>query len=114
MAIKLINGEYQTDENGNLIEVDGYEEIAQQALIRLIVPKGSFSYNKELGSELYSVDLNSCNDDMLYSIVCDALAPMYEIDVQSVSRKKSNQGDLLILEIQIKIQKKDIILSFTI
>lgn len=114
MTTKLLNGEYQTDENGNFIEVDGYEELAQEALIRLTMPKGSFSYNKELGSELYNVDLNLCDDDTLYSIVCDALAPMYEIEVQSVSRRKSNQNDILILEILIKIQKKDIILSFTI
>lgn len=114
MTTKLTHGDYQSDTRGNLIQIDGTQEIAQQAMIRLTIPKGSFAYNPELGSELHTVDLNQCDDNLLYAMVCDALAPIPSLDVVSVKRTISEERDTLIITIEAKISGKDTILSLTV
>lgn len=113
MTTKLTHGDYRVDTRGNLIQIDGIEEIVQQAMIRLTIPKGSFCYNPELGSDLHTVDLNQCDDNLLYAMVCDALAPMSYIDVISVKRTISGERDSLIITIETKINGKDTTLSLT-
>lgn len=113
MTTKLSYGDYEIDSRGRLIQIDGIEEIAQQAMIRLTIPKGSFVYNPELGSELHTVDLNQCDDSLLYAMVCDALAPITSLEVVSVKRAISEEHDKLSITIESKINGINTMLSLT-
>lgn len=61
MDAKIENSDIVLDSIGNYVMIDGFEEIVQQALIAVKVPKGSFVYDKDLGSDCYSYDYLSDN-----------------------------------------------------
>lgn len=46
-------GDYDLDARGMPYLINGFAEIAQQVRLCLQIKKGSFSYDRELGSELY-------------------------------------------------------------
>lgn len=52
MDYKIIDGDYSLKPTGHLETVTGAEEIQQQMLLILTVPKGRFIFDEELGSEL--------------------------------------------------------------
>lgn len=56
MALKLENGVYALGPSGLPTEVSGLEELLQNALLRLSIPRGSFPYGRELGSGLRDLD----------------------------------------------------------
>lgn len=56
MALKLENGNYVLGPAGVPEETSGLGELLQDALLRLTVPKGSFPYDRELGSCLSRLD----------------------------------------------------------
>ncbi len=56
MACKLVNGIYALGPGGLPLEVDGLDELLQNAAIRLAVPKGGFPYGREIGSFLDRLD----------------------------------------------------------
>ena len=56
------DGDFELGENGLPKKIEDTKEILQKVLISLTVKKGSFIYQKNLGSELYkvkSIDSNS-------------------------------------------------------
>ncbi len=56
MALRLRDGNYVPGPSGLPEEVSGLEELLQNALLRLTIPKGSFPYGRELGSGLGDLD----------------------------------------------------------
>ncbi len=50
MDAKIENKDIYTDATGDYVMIDGIDEIIQRAIISLTVPKGSFVYDKNLGS----------------------------------------------------------------
>ena len=85
MDTLIKNGDFYKDENSCLKSVTGSEELLQRALICLSVEKGSFSFNRELGSGLHTL----CNyeksklNDIAYELAADALLGIKEISVKS-------------------------------
>ncbi len=56
MALKLQDGTYVLGPAGLPETVSGLEELLQNALLRLSIPRGSFPYGRDLGSGLKGLD----------------------------------------------------------
>lgn len=59
MDIKIENGDMLFDESGNLITVQGAEEVLQQIIIGTKVNNGSFVYGRDYGINIGDLDFNS-------------------------------------------------------
>lgn len=59
MDIKIENGDIMYDQSGNLITVQGAEEVLQQIIIGLKVTDGSFIYGRDYGINIGELDINS-------------------------------------------------------
>lgn len=95
--------------------VDGVEEIVQRAIFRLCIPKGSFSLDKELGSELRSLrnfNLTELNQ-RAFSMVQQALMPMERVVVKQVDCKTDGKG-ILYITMNLEINDKAIFLEVNI
>ena len=55
MDILLHHGDHERNAQGFLQRADGARESIQQAMIRLSVPQGSFTLDKNLGSRLHTL-----------------------------------------------------------
>ncbi len=77
-----INGDFDKDENNNIFFISGNEEVKQKLYIMLSMKKGSFIYDRELGSGLYK-----CVDDMqqIEAEARKALSRFPEAEVTGVS-----------------------------
>lgn len=53
MDLKLENGDIATETNGSPVKVYGIDELIQQAVICITVPKGSYIYDRNLGSQCH-------------------------------------------------------------
>lgn len=88
------------------------EELAQRAIIRLTVRRGSFAADKALGSELHSLgDSRIKNlDTAAFNMVRQALLQISEIDVLSTVCTKSGENLLIkiLLNIGDKIKKLEV------
>ncbi len=106
MDTALNNGDFLTRSNGQPICINNIEELLQRALIRLCVKKGSFIYDRELGSELYKLRSSYSNGttlkEMAFRKVVEALKPISQLSVLGVDISSSNQGDKLLLNVNLK------------
>lgn len=82
-------GDWAVDVNERPYLVDGQEERQQQLYLRLAVKKGSFCYDRTLGSELAALDV-SCSDALLQAEAQarQALAALPEAEVTGVSAEE--------------------------
>ena len=55
MDNKITDGDTELNKKGLPMEITGIDECIQQAFIRLTVKKGSFPYNRDLGSRLHTL-----------------------------------------------------------
>lgn len=110
MTPKLNDGDYCFDARGFLVEVEGAEEIMEQAMIRLRARKGSYPLNPELGSELYRLDLNRADETQIEMAVAEALAPMAEVELTGIEKGTGGEGRLL-LTIYLRIKGEDALLE---
>lgn len=108
----LKEGDYAVDSHGILLKATSDEEIVQRAMILLTMPKGSFGYNKQLGSELSTVDLNNCDDNTLFAIVADALEPIEDLEVNAVNRTLAPEKDMLSITVSVSVKEKQIDFAF--
>ncbi len=110
----LSNGDFLLDSRNKLIQVEGYNELLQQVLIRLCVKKGSFVYDRNLGSNLYKLDVNSQDiNNKALSIIKESLSDMPEILVKRVYTEIENSGDKLNIDILLSIngEEKDVVIK---
>lgn len=61
MDTLLVNGDIGVSHNGEYQTVQGINEVLQKLMLCAKIRKGSFIYNKTLGTELAGIDLNSSN-----------------------------------------------------
>lgn len=107
MDTAVSNGDFVCDSRKNPIEVNGYEELLQRILIRLGVKKGSFIYDKDLGSRLYTLKSTDMNlNEKALSLVREALIDINEVIVEDVYTRLSNDGEDLELSIVLSIGNK--------
>lgn len=83
----ISNGDHALNINGRPYYIDDADEILQRAVIRLGIKKGRFAYDPTLGSELYKLTgpVTESLKKTAYSYVTEALLPIPQITVESVS-----------------------------
>lgn len=95
------------------VKLCGIDEILQRVTVAATVPKGSFIYNKELGSELYNIhsdDERSIKkaEMLLKEAVCDI--PIDDVRVKKLSVKENN-SIAITAEVSCGGNTKEIILN---
>ena len=93
MDTAISNGDFLKDSRGMPIMLDGIDEILQRVKIRLAVKKGTFLYDKNLGSNLYSLksDMENLNE-MALSYAREATASMCGVDIESAEVISNDSG----------------------
>jgi phage gp46-like protein len=85
MDIRLERGDFAVGGAGLPVSVGGKEELLQRALIRLSIPRGSFSYDMELGSRLHTLVLSGADlNARARELAEEALSPMSGTTVTQV------------------------------
>lgn len=114
MDTAVSSGDFVCDSRKHPIELSGYEEILQRVLIRLGVKKGSFVYDKNLGSRLYTLKSTDKNiREKALSLVREALIDIREVIVDNVYTTLTNDGENLELNIILSIneQEKEVVIT---
>lgn len=106
LQTKILDGDYVVNSRRCFVTATEIEEILQRVMICLKVKKGSFYLDKQLGNELFSINLAEMNSNMIKAYICDALEKIKEVQVISVERLKKLQTTTLSLEITIRIFKQ--------
>lgn len=104
MDTLIKDGDLFIDENGELEKITDEPEKLQRALFVLSTEKGSFSFDRELGSKLYTLGSYSEEelDDVAAEIVSDALIHIEGISVKKV--KVTKEGNDYYLDISLFIE----------
>lgn len=85
MDIRLDQGDFAVGVSGLPSSVSGREELLQRALIRLTVPRGSFSYDPGLGSRLHTLVMSGADlSARARELVEEALAALPGVSVEQV------------------------------
>jgi len=89
MDTLLYQGDHATDARGIPVAITGAQELIQRALLRLGIRRGSFAYDRNLGSELYrlSHDTSSATHRAARSYVQEALIPLPELMIGDIDCK---------------------------
>lgn len=101
MDAKIENRDIVIDNSGNFQMTDGIDEIVQQIKVNINVPKGSFIYNRALGS--YCREISNVNDlKTLEMMINESLVDMYGVYVKITGTETNTQGLKLFLNISYK------------
>ncbi len=108
MDTLIKNGDLFIDENGELKKITDEPEKLQRALFILSTEKGSFSFDRELGSKLYTLGSYSDEElnDAAAEIVSDALISLEGISVKKVEVKKEGNDYRLDISLFIESLKR--------
>ncbi len=109
----LKNGNMLSDYDGSIQRISGTKELAQAAMIRLTVRRGSFPYNLSLGSGLFDVDIHGAGEEEILSIVEEALQEMDEVAVIGIEKKTDQEKRILYLQVNLKINGEEQSLAVT-
>ena len=108
MDTALSKGDFLRDTRNLPIQISGVKEILQKVLIRLNVKKGSFIYDKDLGSNLYKLSANTKNlQNKARAIVIEALKPIKEVSVLEVLTKLTNLGENVEIHVNLAINEEE-------
>ncbi len=98
MDTAINNGDFQVDSRGKPIVLSGFEEVLQRIMIRVKTKLGSFVYDKNLGSEIYTLkDVTENLNDKALAIVRRAIVDMCGVTADSA--KVSRVEDKIIIKI---------------
>lgn len=114
MDTAVSNGDFILDTRKNLVELTGYNELLQRVLIRLGVKSGSFVYDKNLGSRLYTLKASDGNlSEKALALVREALVDIPEVLVENVYTTLTNNGENLTLNVALSINntQKDVVIT---
>lgn len=94
MDVKIENEDISVDSAGSFVMIDGFDEIVQQALIRMKIPKGKFIYDRNLGSFCDSLDINTGKNQMkaLEMLINESLVSLNNAYVKVNSTEKTSKG----------------------
>ena len=85
MDTALLNGDFLCDSRGFPMKIYGTEELLQRVFFRLSIKKGSFIYDRNLGSELYKLNIYEENiKSKATSLIKEALIDMKNVIVKDV------------------------------
>lgn len=101
MDAKIENRDIILNNTGDYLMTDGFEEIVQQIMININVPKETFIYDRSLGS--YCRELNNAKDlKTLEMLVNESLVNMNGVYVKIKEAEKISTGLKLYLNISYK------------
>lgn len=107
MDTAINNGDFLLDSRNLPFTISGVEEILQRALMRLTIKKGSFIYDPNIGSKLYTLKASSGNiQAKALCLVREALSDMTQVIVDNVSVNLTNNGENLDLNVYLSIQDR--------
>lgn len=106
MGIKQLNGDYAVNRQGLFIKASDEEEILQRVLTCLKVKRGSFCCDKQLGSELFTLDKALCSEDTLKVYISEALACIKEVSVLDVKRNLDKGFDSVAITVSLLVGSK--------
>ncbi len=112
MDTAISQGDFAKNSSGNMYFVEGMQETLQRCNILLQTKKGSFCYNKMLGSCLHllqTTDPNLQGNALL--LVKEALLPLPQVTVNSVQAILDNGAVNLEIEIEAYGEKGRLELS---
>lgn len=104
MDTLIKDGDLFVDENGSLVSITDEPEKLQRILFILSTEKGAFSFDRELGSALYTLGAYSADklDTAAFEIVSDALIGIEGVSVKSA--KVSKNGNEYSVEVSVYIE----------
>lgn len=112
MDIKIENKDIKTDGNGDVVMIEGLDEIIQQIEINLSVKRGSFIYDRNMGVELTEENLLGENGEkLLCAIIYEGLINQPDIDVEVRCIEKRNEKIYagIIVGNKIETREKEVI-----
>lgn len=110
MELMVRNGDYVPDEGGGYRRAEGSQELLQRVLWKLSIPRGSFPFLPDLGSQLYQ--LGRCKPaqrlNLARQYVAQALEDELDLTVTAVSLEEDGtmkvaltwQGEELTLAVE--------------
>ena len=88
MEYKITNGDLAVDSSGRCVPLTSDEMVLQSAYIRIAAKKGKFFYNRELGSDVHSLDKNDKEFDKKFLFaVREAIVDLPDVKVDIVSKR---------------------------
>ena len=117
MDTAIKDGDFQTNGSGLPVRISGAQELLQRVMFRLTVKKGSFFYDQQLGSRLYTLKGSYGNREALsetaMQMVREALKPMAEVTPLGV-RAGMTGADQLSLTVSLLADRKQMELEVLI
>lgn len=115
MDIRLDGGDFAVGANGLPASVSGKDELLQRAVIRLTVPRGSFSYDPQLGSRLHTLVMSGTDlSARARELVEEALSMLPELSVEQVACTPLGGGRArLVVELSTSLGTDTISLELT-
>ncbi len=108
MDTLIRNGDYFKDENGSLVTVSGEDETLQRILFCLSTQKGSFNFDRELGSKFYMLgeyEREKLND-IAYEFAIEALIEIEGVSVKSAEVSVDDDKYSIELAVYMKDRKR--------
>lgn len=104
MGLMIEGGDFVLDERGRLLEKTAIDELLQRALARLAVPKGSFAYDRQLGSELWTLRSESENlQGRAFVLAREALATLAGLKLHNVNAQQAESGQGVWVSVELAI-----------
>lgn len=101
MDTAILDGDFAKNSSGKIYLVNGMKETLQRCEILLKIRKGSFCYNRNLGSNLHLLQLHDNNlQGNALLLVKEALLPVPQVSVTSVQTRVINGAINLIINIE--------------
>ena len=101
MDTLLEDGDFAVDSRGMPRQAEGLEELLQRSKIRLIVPKGAFDYDPELGSRLNTLELSGSGlDARALELAQEALAALPAVQAESNHVTVTPEGATVLVRLQ--------------
>ena len=114
MDTAISNGDFLLDSRRIPIQISGIEEILQRILIRLKVKQESFIYDRNLGSGLYTLNVETKDiQDKARDMIIEALKSMNEINVEKVFVSLIDKSENIDVHVKLRINDnlKDVVIT---
>ncbi len=110
MDTAIKDGDFQTNTCGLPVKISGAQELLQRAMFRLVIRKGSFFYDQQLGSRLYTLKGSYGSRETLsesaMQMVREALSPMTEVTPLRVQASMTGPDQLSLTVALLADQKQ--------
>lgn len=116
MDTKLGPQGYALDRRGRPQAVGGLEELGQRILIRLTVPRSSFSPNPQLGSRLHQIPRGTPEEMGQWAryAIEEAVYPMAGVSLEAVDCRYLPQEDRVRLDCAFRVGDRALELALTL